>query len=242
MDKKHIIQEIQRTAGLNGGLPLGRQRFLKETGLKEYDLGKHWSLWSEAVRDAGFSPNALQAPYDESVLLEKYIGLVRELGRLPTPSDIVLKSRNATGFPSEATFRARYGPKSGLVKGLLKYCDGRPGYADIIPLCTAYGARKNGITQELEPGVVREGYVYLLQHGTRREYKIGKTFNPIRREGEIALQLPERLEPVHHIKTDDPSGLERYWHMRFAAKRMEGEWFVLSSDDVRAFKRWIKIY
>jgi len=88
----------------------------------------------------------------------------------------------------------------------------------------------------------KSGYVYLLKHGSRREYKIGMTLNPIRREGEMKLQLPEKLEPVHYIKTDDPSGVEAYWHMRFREKRREGEWFVLSPVDVKAFKRWRSIY
>lgn len=86
------------------------------------------------------------------------------------------------------------------------------------------------------------GYVYLLKHGSRREYKIGRTNNPIRREGEVGIQLPEKLSPIHYIKTDDPAGVERYWHDRFAAKRKEGEWFVLSAEDIRAFKRWKRIY
>ena len=86
------------------------------------------------------------------------------------------------------------------------------------------------------------GYVYLIKHGSRREYKIGKTFNPVRREGEISLQLPEKIEPVHYIKTDDPSGIEKYWHNRFAEKRKQGEWFALTPADVAAFKKWQRIY
>jgi len=83
---------------------------------------------------------------------------------------------------------------------------------------------------------------YLLKHGSRREYKIGRTNNPLRREGEIGIQLPEKLQPLHYIKTDDPVGVEAYWHMRFASKRKEGEWFALSAQDVRAFNRWKRIY
>ena len=82
----------------------------------------------------------------------------------------------------------------------------------------------------------------MLKHGSRREYKIGKTNNLIRREGEIRLQLPEQARPVHSIKTDDPAGVESYWHSRFASKRKSGEWFELTAEDIRAFKRWKHIY
>jgi Meiotically up-regulated gene 113 len=66
----------------------------------------------------------------------------------------------------------------------------------------------------------------------------------VRREGELGVQLPEKLPPIHYIETDDPDGIETYWHKRFESqgKRKEGEWFALTAADVRAFKRWKRIY
>ena len=81
----------------------------------------------------------------------------------------------------------------------------------------------------------------MLKHGSRREYKIGRTNNQLRREGEIGIELPEKIEPIHVIETDDPAGIEVYWHRRFADKRLKNEWFALNADDVRAFKRWRRI-
>jgi hypothetical protein len=80
------------------------------------------------------------------------------------------------------------------------------------------------------------GFVYLVQSG--RFHKIGKTRHIGRRSYELALQLPERLELVHTIRTDDPEGVERYWHDRFAHLRANGEWFKLGRSEVTAFKRW----
>ena len=70
-----------------------------------------------------------------------------------------------------------------------------------------------------------------------KHYKIGKTFSIPRRHREIALELPEKLQPIHVIRTDDPAGIEAYWHKRFRAKCMNSEWFTLSAEDVRTFKK-----
>jgi hypothetical protein len=51
-------------------------------------------------------------------------------------------------------------------------------------------------------------YLYMLKHGSRREYKIGRTNNRLRREGAIGIELPEKIEPIHVIETDDPAGVE----------------------------------
>jgi hypothetical protein len=54
---------------------------------------------------------------------------------------------------------------------------------------------------------------------------------------ELAIQLPEKSRLVHQIRTDDPSGIEEYWHKRFSDKHKNGEWFDLSSSDVKTFTR-----
>jgi Meiotically up-regulated gene 113 len=182
----------------------------------------------------------MQVPFDEAVLFEKYVALTRAIGRFPIKTELQLQKRNDPSLPSESSFSRRLGIKENLVARLAKYCEGRDGYEDILRLCAVVSTSTQ--TESDTTPQEKVGYVYLIKHGSRREYKIGKTFNPVRREGEISLQLPEKIEPVHYIKTDDPSGVEKYWHNRFADKRKEGEWFALTSGDVLAFKKWQRIY
>lgn len=79
------------------------------------------------------------------------------------------------------------------------------------------------------------GFVYLMKSG--KHYKIGRSNSADRRHYELKIQLPEKVHLVHKIKTDDPPGIEAYWHKRFEQNRKNGEWFELSSADVKAFKR-----
>jgi hypothetical protein len=80
-------------------------------------------------------------------------------------------------------------------------------------------------------------YLAVLKLGREKRYKVGKAVLVERRKDQISLQLPEDLELVHAIRTDDAYGIEGYWHRRFATKNTKGEWFSLSHDDVQAFKR-----
>ncbi len=243
MNKEHIIGEIRRTAKANRGLPLGFRRFEAETGIRYHDwYGQYWTRWGDAVREAGLEPNRMIEAFDDDFLLEKLVVLTRHLQRVPIAGDLLLAAKNDEAFPSEKVFR-RFGSKPERVKRVIAYCEAHPGNEDVASFW-----RQIVVPEEQEEpegdGAVSPtvGYVYILKHGSRREYKIGKTYNPLRREGELAIQLPEKLQPIHYIETDDPAGIENYWHTRFASKRKEGEWFALSPKDVRAFKRWKRIY
>jgi len=119
MDKRNILEEIKRTAKANGDRPLGKERFYKETGIKESDwLGKHWVRWNDALREGGFEPNRMQRALDENDLIEKFVGLMRELGNFPTKYEVKLKARRTPGFPAYNTFTTRFGSKHKLAASI----------------------------------------------------------------------------------------------------------------------------
>ncbi len=234
--KDHIISEIRRTAEENGGRPLGRIRFQAETGIKESDIiGKYWVKWSDAVAEAGYEPNEMQTALSNDHLIGSLVSLIRELGRFPTSADIKLKSRSDSNFPSHNTFN-KLGPKADRARRIIDYCDKRGDFNDVVALCRPFAALSSPITEnEEETATEVFGFVYLMKSG--KYYKIGRSVCAEKRTYEVRLQLPEELKLVHKIKTDDPAGIEAYWHQRFSEKRVRGEWFSLSKQDIKAFRK-----
>lgn len=236
MTKAHSIAEIQRTAKVNGGKPLGKGRFFGETGIRESDWsGKYWIRWSDAILEAGFAPNQKQVAFNEDWVLEKYIALIRKLGHIPVATELRMAAHNDKNFPSHNTF-GRFGKKHELLVRLMDYCKDRSEYEDIAVVCrSSIPVVKQIACDDSDGSGVSFGYVYLMKAGSN--YKIGRSNSVGRREYELAIQLPDRASTVHTIRTDDPSGIEAYWHKRFHAKRKNGEWFALNSSDVKTFKR-----
>ena len=236
MKKQHILDEIRRTAEANDGVPLGRQRFFTETGIKDSDwFGKYWARWSDAVREAGFTPNQKNHAYEHGWLIGKLIELIRELGHLPVSGDLRMKARQDRDFPSHTVF-SRLGSKSELISKVTSYCRGRTSFQDVLALCEAVKPAVSMLSHEdAGPDTDEIGFVYLLKSG--RFYKVGRSNACGRRERELAIQLPEKAKFMHQIRTDDPVGIEDYWHQRFESRRKNGEWFDLSAADIKAFRR-----
>lgn len=153
---------------------------------------------------------------------------------MPTVAKRRLLHRDDPTFPSNGVFE-KWGPKRAIAARVAAYCGDRIDLADVLaivePIATADEASPDDDAGP--PEFI--GIVYLLKSG--RHHKLGRTNDLGRRQYELAIQLPERATLVHAIRTDDPAGIEAYWHRRFAARRKNGEWFELTADDVRAFRR-----
>lgn len=236
INRNHILAEIKRTAAANGGAALGWRRFQAETGVRERDWLRYWPRWGDAVTEAGLAPNKMQDPFSEDALTAALADEARRLGRFPTIRELRIRHASDPSFPDAKVFSNRW-TKRERVDRVDVYCRGRPEFASVLKI-TALLLEADGPAMA-EPNTrerpVVFGAVYLLRVG--RHYKVGRTNAFGRREYELAIQLPEPATTVHVIKTDDPVGIEAYWHRRFADRRGNGEWFALTAEDVAAFKR-----
>ena len=236
MSKKNILEEIKRTTEANGGIPLGKQRFFQETGIKESDWsGKFWTRWSDAVKDAGYLPNKMQDAFSDDSLLEAYASLVKKLGHVPTSPELRMEARSDIDFPSHNTF-SRFGSKQQLLDKLLAFCRINKNYSDLVFVLDKLPRKEHSPDNEGVPTKTERGHVYLLHFGGE-EYKIGCSNNVERRFREIKTQMPYEGKIIHAIETGDPEGIEAYWHQYFKGKRLKGEWFKLSASDVKYFKK-----
>lgn len=232
--KERILNEIRRLAEENGGKAPGMSQFEKMTGINPSDWsGKLWARWGDALTEAGYEPNKLQEGYDTDYVLDRYEELCRHFGRAPTKSDVRLYAHEKQGFLSYNTFTKHFGSTAGVRAALREraVARGEDDLLAILPDNTTPTSNPEAGSQTS----VAEGWVYLLQSGNH--YKIGRSDELEKRVKQISIAMPEKVELVHAIRTDDSIGIEAYWHRRFADRRANGEWFKLLPADVKAFKR-----
>jgi hypothetical protein len=241
--REEIIAAIQQATAHDGGKPVGMVRFQTLTRItRRAWQGVYWATWGDALREAGLEPNTLAQRRDEDELLADAVKLVRHLGKVPAETEWRMARRSNPTLPSRTALRA-LGGRDRLTAKLRELAESDPAYADLLDLlpepvadAVNYIAAQDILPPPASPSVT--GYVYLGRMGKRKDYKIGSTRAVGRRIDELSIQLPERLIRVHVLFTDDPKGIETYWHKRFESKWTgNGEWFWLSPEDVAAFKR-----
>lgn len=77
----------------------------------------------------------------------------------------------------------------------------------------------------------KAGYIYVIRADTGH-YKIGRTNNVPNRMRLFAVKLPFDFKIIHHFPCLNMYEAEAELHKVFSGKRVNGEWFNLSEDDV----------
>ena len=232
VSKEKIISLYKELVKEHGGRPVGVRIFMRETGCASHHWkGGFWRSWSAFQEDAGYSPNSQTSKIPDEILLDRFAELALERNAIPTEADVMLKRKDDPSFPNKLAYR-RWGGRDQLLEKVAEYCEREEKFAPVLSLL------KDGFSNSLDHRLDTlriKGFVYLLR--SSKNYKIGRTNAVGRRLRELSIQLPQKPNMVHVIETDDPEGIEQYWHRRFEEKRQGGEWFVLSQDDIRAFKK-----
>jgi hypothetical protein len=241
-EKQFILNEIRRLAMTKGGESLGMRTFQRETGIAEHEWrGVHWPRWTDAVVEAGLKPLERTAAFSAEEILFQLANLTRKIGRYPTTAEMLIAGRGNKEFPGQRPIVKRLGDKVEVFQMVRDYCASREDFEDVSAILNQESGNKNienGLNKtRIGAGKSKpSGYVYLVKSG--KLYKIGCSENHWRRKSELHKQTSEGISEVHTISAlDDAPGIERYWHERFKEKRQHGEWFDLSPDDIRAFKK-----
>ena len=107
-----------------------------------------------------------------------------------------------------------------------------------IKISEGHARRRQGIPPK--SGQPREytpvkGVVYIVECAGR--YKIGKTQDLTFRLAHFTIILPFEPILIHQISSGNISQTERDLHIKYKEKRVRGEWFDLSQEDIEAIKR-----
>lgn len=236
MTKDAIIKRLQELATERGG-HVSFNLFVSETGIKDKWLRRQewWTGWNSLLSEIGLKTREFSVPRTpDSRIAEAVAEIIERDESWPTEDALVRERKRNPSFPSLGVISPLR--KSGILAKLIVALGETSGQFSKASLIAKKHLPSEIDTIDVGSNERVKGYVYMLRSG--RSYKIGKSTDPSRRYREVKLELPDETHQVHTIQTDDPTGIETYWHQRFATKRIRNtEFFTLDANDVQAFKR-----
>lgn len=142
LSKDQILDAIRRTAAEMGRRP-SRPAFVAHTGITEYQVVRHFPSWNSAVEAAGLEPYTTNVQLDDSVLLQDWGKVVRQLCHIPTR----VQYRQHGEFSPEA-FRRHFGPSSRIPERFKEFAADKPEWNDVLMLLppSAADARPIGLS------------------------------------------------------------------------------------------------
>jgi hypothetical protein len=229
-----IIVKLKSAIASNGGQPPSSRAFFKASGLNHRDLLRAgWPTYGALLQSQGLQPTEMRRGYTDEEVFRPLAELVVSLGHFPTQNEREVERHRNQAFPSSEAY-IRRGRGVMLEHALREWCQTTGNFPELVQTL-----KQSPSAPYVAAPVVR-GYVYMLRAGNR--IKIGKESTEGARQAAAGTWL-ENPTVIHRIPTDDPEGVEKYWHERFKkqGKHVKGELFNLSAADIAAFKAWKRI-
>ena len=82
----------------------------------------------------------------------------------------------------------------------------------------------------------KKGFVYFASSLESSSVKIGSTRNISSRMSQLSTSSPSKIRPIFSFLCENRLKAERLLHSHFAKKRLNGEWFSLSKDEIELAK------
>jgi len=95
------------------------------------------------------------------------------------------------------------------------------------------------LEEDATPGA-KDGWIYILQLD-KKACKIGRTTRLDERVRDLGTKLPYEPDLIHTIETNDIYWAEHHLHKFFHDKRIRGEWFNLTEEDIAMLKKLDKL-
>jgi hypothetical protein len=238
MDRESVKTQIERTVAANDGKPLSTKAFFERTNLTESALQRAGLPdYPTALEAFGYQRNERSQLLSDDQLFEPLAQLVRRLGRFPKRREFRVERYQNDSFPGGRNY-SRRGKQEPLDIALVNWARTKESFQDVVRILDSASSTKKRDGIAKRPRKIINGYVYLMRYGRGKDYKIGFTENVARREAQLDMISPSDVRIVWKIETDDPKGIEEYWHKRFKDRRLgTKEVFRLTAEDIAAFKR-----
>lgn len=220
--RQEILEAIQRLAEANDGAPPGQSSFAAATGITEHMWRrKYWVRWSEALLEAGYHPNPFNRRREPNEILDGVVEACRHFGRFPTFDELSLYRSKENRLPTVRGILNHFTNRASLLRALRLHVKGRDDCLDIARMLDDQPVDSTGRDAD--------GYVYLVDEGTRHLILTEKELEALRREITVA--------ELHAIRTDDPEGIANYWRSRFHRTRERDKCLSLTSREIAAFRK-----
>ena len=175
--KDEILSAIRDTAKALGKPP-SRREFMSHSGITEYHVLKWFPGWNAAVTAAGLKAHTGNVELDDSVLLEDWGNLVRDLRHIPTRVQY-----RQQGTYSPGVFERHFGAWSSIPQHFRKLAGDSSEWADVVALLPPVRpiVRRNTPSPALEnTRTVSQGDVFSASTQTHAKLDKRPTYgNPI---------------------------------------------------------------